>query len=210
MIEVGTLVAFLAAVLAIQLSPGPDMMLVVARGVTQGRRIALCCVAGISSASLVQIPALALGVATVFQQSPLAYALLKNLGAAYLIYVGVRFLLSKASTASVDAPSIASARAAFFQGFWGNLANPKSLVFLLAFLPQFVDPARGSVALQLFLLGAIHKTVGLLVDGSVALLAASSGAWLKRHVDVIRWQQRLVGSILIGLGLRLALDDGRS
>ena len=209
MIELGTLLAFLAAVLAIQLSPGPDMMLVVARGVAQGRRVALSCVAGISAAALIQIPALALGVATIFQNSPFAYALLKNLGAMYLVYIGLRFLLSRTSTASIDAPSISSARAAFFQGFWGNLANPKSLVFLLAFLPQFVDPDRGSVALQLFLLGAIHKSVGFLVDGSVALLAASSGAWLKRHVNVIQWQERIVGSILIGLGLRLAFDSDR-
>lgn len=206
MLEFVILVPFLLAVIAIQISPGPDMMLVIARGVGQGRRVALACVAGISAASLVQIPALALGVATVFERSPLAYEILKNAGAAYLIYIGVMFLRHARSTSPAREHDVASARAAFFQGLWGNLANPKSLIFLLAFLPQFVQPDRGSVALQLAILGVIHKTVGLIVDGSVAILAGSSGNWLRRHPGFAKWQERLVGSILIGLGLRLAFD----
>ena len=205
--EISVLIAFLTAVVAIQISPGPDMMMVIARGVGQGRRVALTCVAGISAAALVQIPALALGVATIFERSELAYTVLKNIGAVYLIYLGVRFLLSSAKPRELAEDAIGSARAAFFQGFWGNLANPKSLVFLLAFLPQFVDPARGNVALQLLVLGIIHKSVGLLVDGSVAILAGSSGNWLKKHPGFAQWQERLVGTILIGLGLRLAFDS---
>lgn len=208
MLEISVLVPFLMAVVAIQISPGPDMMMVIARGVGQGRRVALTCVAGISAASIVQIPALALGVATVFERSELAYATLKYIGAAYLFYLGVRFLLSSAKLDHSPVRSVASARAAFFQGFWGNLANPKSLVFLLAFLPQFVDPSRGSIATQLIVLGVIHKSIGLLVDGSVAVLSGTSGNWLKKHSAFAKWQERLVGTILIGLGLRLAFDAG--
>ena len=207
MAELPVLIAFLTAVIAIQLSPGPDMMLVIARGIGQGRRIALTCVAGISAAALVQIPALALGVATVFERSDTAYALLKNAGAVYLIYLGIRFLRSASKPAGAVSSSLTSARAAFFQGFWGNLANPKSLVFLLAFLPQFVDPAKGNVATQLLVLGLIHKSIGLLVDGSVAILSGSSGNWLKKNPGFVKWQERLVGSIMIGLGLRLAFDS---
>jgi len=201
------LIPFLVAVVAIQLSPGPDMMMVIARGIGQGRRVALTCVAGISAASLVQIPALALGVATIFASSEVAYTVLKNLGALYLIYIGVRFLLASSKARVAEASPVTSARSAFFQGFWGNLANPKSLVFLLAFLPQFVDPSRGSVAVQLIVLGVIHKSVGLLVDGTVAVLAGSSGNWLQKHPGFTQWQERLVGTILIGLGLRLAFDS---
>jgi len=204
--DITTLIPFLVAVIAIQVSPGPDMMMVIARGIGQGRQTALICVAGISAAALIQVPALALGVAVVIERSEVAYLLLKNLGAAYLIYLGIRFLLSSSKAGQLSANGVTSARAAFFQGFWGNLANPKSLVFLLAFLPQFVDPTRGDVALQLFVLGLIHKSIGLLVDGSVAVLAGASGNWLGRHPRFAIWQERLVGTILITLGLRLAFD----
>ncbi len=200
------LMAFLAAVIAIQLSPGPDMMLVIARGVGQGRRVALTCVAGIAAASLVQIPALALGVAVIFERSELAYLLLKYLGAGYLIYLGIRFMVTASKSEALAEAGVTSARAAFFQGFWGNLLNPKSLVFLLAFLPQFVDPGRGDVSTQLLVLGVIHKSIGVMVDGSVAILAGTSGNWLKRHPGFKLWQERAVGSILVALGVRLAFD----
>ena len=204
--EFSVIAPFLLAVVAIQISPGPDMMMIIARGIGQGRKVALTCVAGISAASLVQIPALALGVATLFAQSALAYTLLKNAGAAYLVYLGIKFWLHAQKTTGVDAHAVTSARSAFFQGFWGNLANPKSLIFLLAFLPQFVDPSRGDVALQLVILGIMHKAVGLMVDGSVALLAGSSGNWLQKYPGFAQWQERLVGTILVALGLRLAFD----
>lgn len=205
--ETPVLIAFLTAVVAIQVSPGPDMMMVIARGVGQGRRVALTCVAGISAAALIQIPALALGVATIFEESELAYAILKNLGAVYLIYLGVRFLAGASGTDGSTDSSVTSARAAFFQGFWSNLSNPKSLVFLLAFLPQFVDPSRGDVATQLLVLGLIHKSIGLFVDSSVAVLSGASGNWLRKHPGFVKWQGRLVGTVLIGLGLRLAFDS---
>lgn len=208
MFESSVLLPFILAVIAIQLSPGPDMMMVIARGVGQGRRTALTCVAGISAASIVQIPALAFGVAAIFQQSELAYLLLKNLGAAYLVYLGIRFILSPAKSDPASASTVTSARAAFWQGFLSNLANPKSLVFLLAFLPQFVDPASGSVAVQLVFLGVIHKSIGFVVDSSVAILAGSSGEWLRKHPGFAIWQSRFVGVILLGLGFRLAFDSG--
>lgn len=207
--ETSILIPFLMAVVAIQLSPGPDMMMVIARGVGQGRKVALTCVAGISAAALVQIPALAFGVATLFEKSEFAYVILKNIGAAYLIYLGVRFVLNSSKLNDPIERSVTSARAAFFQGFWGNLANPKSLVFLLAFLPQFVDPARGSVAWQLVVLGLMHKSVGLIIDGSIATLSASGTNWLRNNPGFIKWQEKLVGTILIGLGLRLAFDSER-
>jgi len=207
--EIEVLLPFVLAVVAIQLSPGPDMMMIIARGVGQGRKIALTCVAGISAAALIQIPALAFGVAAIFAKSALAYSVLKYAGAGYLVYLGVRFLLSAAKPIASTEVNITSGRAAFFQGFWGNLFNPKSLVFLLAFIPQFVDPSQGNVTLQLFVLGVIHKTIGLFVDGGVAILSGASGNWLRRNPNFTVWQERFVGTILIGLGLRLAFDSGR-
>lgn len=206
MIDPTTLLAFLAAVWAIQLVPGPDMMLVIARGVGQGRRTALTCVAGISAAGLVQVPALALGVGSLFETSPVAYAVLKNVGAVYLVYLGVRFIRDAGRGDRRAQGSVFTARAAFFQGFWNNLTNPKSLVFLLAFVPQFVDPARGSVAGQFIVLGIIHKSCGLIVDSSVAFASGTAGSWLKKHERLVRWQERFVGTVLLAMGLRLAFE----
>ena len=163
--------------------------------------------AGLSGICLgIQLKRAGIDSFTIFEKSELAYTLLRNLGAAYLMYVGIRFLFSASKPTTSSSQSLMSARAAFFQGFWSNLFNPKSLVFLLAFLPQFVDPARGDVAIQLIVLGLIHKSVGLLVDGSVAMLAGSGGNWLKQHPRFIKWQERMVGTILVSLGLRLAFD----
>ncbi len=205
--EISVLISFLVAVIAIQLLPGPDMMLVIARGIGQGRRVALTCVAGISAASLVQIPALAFGVAALFETSALAYNALKYIGAIYLVYLGVRFILTSSNLEESVDPVEYSARAAFFQGFWNNLANPKSLVFLLAFLPQFVDPDRGSITTQLVVLGIVHKAVGFCVDSGVALVSGTAGNWLRRRQAFVKWQERFVGCVLVTLGVRLAFDS---
>ena len=201
-------IAFVVAVLAMQTMPGPDMMLVIARGVGQGRRAAFACVVGFAAAGIVQIPALAFGVATVFQNSPLAYEILRWLGAAYLVYIGLRFLVTSVAPAGRALRVAGTAGEAFRQGFWNNLLNPKVLVFMLALLPQFVDPAQGPVGLQFALLAVTMKCCGLLVNGTVALVSGWAGNWLSRRQAFVQWQQRLVGGVLIGLGLRLAFDAG--
>ena len=205
--ELNTYLAFLAAVLAMQAIPGPDTMLIIARGVGQGRKIALTCVAGFSAAGLVQIPALALGVASIFQSSPLAYDVLRYAGAAYLIYTGIRFIRSAKQTKTIRNDKLNTAWAAFQQGFWNNLLNPKVLVFMLALLPQFVDPTAGSVGQQLLILGVTMKACGFLVLGTVAMISGTAGRWIRGHQKFLLWQQRLVGSLLLLLGLRLLLDD---
>ncbi len=206
--ELSIWLAFVAAVLAMQMMPGPDMMLVVARGAGQGRRAALACVLGFTAAGVIQIPALALGLAGVFQASPFAYEALRWLGAGYLVYIGLAFLLSSTRHAPGPGRVSGSAFEAFRQGFWNNLLNPKVLVFMLALLPQFVAPASGSVELQFVVLGLTMKTCGFLVNGTVALLSGWLGDWLSQKPAFVAWQQRLVGTVLVGLGLRLAFDAG--
>ncbi|KAA3628843.1 MAG: LysE family translocator [Proteobacteria bacterium] len=205
--EMPFLATFVVAVLAMQTMPGPDMVMVIARGVGQGRRIALCCVGGFAAAGLIQVPALALGVATLFQTSALSYAALQYAGAAYLIYVGVRFLLDSSKPPTTFGGDPRSGWSAFYQGFWNNLLNPKVLVFMLALLPQFVDPGRGSVAVQLAILGLTMKACGFLVNGAVAMLSGAAGDRLSRYQHLFRWQQRLVGSVLVALGLRLLFGE---
>lgn len=200
--------AFIFAVLAMQTMPGPDMMLVIARGVGQGRRAAFGCVLGFAGAGIVQIPALALGVATVVQTSALAYDVLRWLGAIYLVYVGLAFLVSSARPIRGLMRVSGTAFEAFRQGFWNNLLNPKVLVFMLALLPQFVDPDRGSVGLQFVVLGVTMKCCGFAVNGSVALVSGWVGNRLSKSSLFIRWQRRLVGAVLVALGLRLAFGAG--
>lgn len=211
--DLGTYLAFLAAALAMQVTPGPDMALVIGRGVGQGQRIALCTVLGFMAAGLIQVPLLVLGVASILHSSPLAFELMRLLGAAYLIWLGARLLWSfrhGSGLAHARTGPSASALSAVREGLVNNLTNPKPLLFMFAFLPQFVSPNRGSVAAQLLVLGLTHKATGLLVQGSVALASGAVGGWLARRTGFLIWQERFTGVVMVGLGLRLLLSgDGR-
>jgi threonine/homoserine/homoserine lactone efflux protein len=227
--DLATYLAFLAAVLVMQITPGPDMALVIGRGVGQGRRVAFCTVLGFMVAGLIQVPLLVLGVASLLHASPLAFDLMRWLGAAYLIWLGARLLWSSrqgsslaqsarllwssrqgSSLAQSAAGARSSAPSAVRDGLINNLTNPKALLFMFAFLPQFVSPDRGSVAAQLLVLGLTQKATGLVVQGSVALASGAVGGWLARKPGVLVWQERFAGLVMVGLGLRLLLaGDGR-
>ncbi|HEV7368701.1 LysE family translocator [Arenibaculum sp.] len=210
-----TFLTFYAAVLALQLAPGPDMALVIARGVGQGRRTAFLSAVGMTAlAGMVQLPLLAFGVASLVQASPLAFDLLRWTGAAYLAWLGVRLLLraGRHRVAAAGTASRVSDAAALREGMISNLANPKPMVFMLAFLPQFVDPANGwPVTAQMLALGAVQKASGLVILGSIALGVGTLGGWLARRPGLLAWQERLAGLAMMVLGLHLALTgDGRS
>jgi threonine/homoserine/homoserine lactone efflux protein len=206
--DLATYLAFLAAVLAYQLSgPGPDMLLVMSRGVGQGRRAALSTALGCVAAGVIQIPLLALGLASLIASSPVAYEVLRWAGAGYLIYLGIGLLLPRRNAAGVESvvDSIPDLKwgAAFRQGMICNLTNPTVLIFMLAILPQFVDPSSGPAGVQLLVLGATMKGTGLLTLGSMALASGAVGGWLSRHGRLLVWQQRFAGVVMIALGLRL-------
>jgi threonine/homoserine/homoserine lactone efflux protein len=213
--ELSTYLAFLAAVLAMQLAPGPETLLVLSRGLGEGRRVALATVLGMTLvAGMIQLPLLALGVASAAQSSPLAFEILRWIGAAYLICLGARRLLAPAALAAeLRRPSVHSGVSAVRDGVVANLTNPTPLLFMLSFLPQFVEPARGEVALQLVILGATQKATGFAVLGSTALAAGTARVWLARRARFVRCQERLAGAVMIALGLRLLLagvHGGRS
>ena len=214
MLGLPTFLTFYAAVLAIQLSPGPDMLLVIGRGIGQGRRTAFMSAVGMTLvAGFVQVLLLALGTASLLQASPFAFEMLRWVGAAYLIWLGVRLLVgSRHHRGSVAEARWISDAAAVREGTINNLTNPKALAFLFAFLPQFVDPGSGSpVALQLLMLGAVTKLSNFVVLSAVALGAGTFGRWLARRPVLIAWQERFAGVVMVGLGLRLALSgDPRS
>lgn len=205
------LLAFVAALVVLEITPGPDMMLVMARGIGQGRRIALLTVVGmVFVAGLVQVGLLVLGVASLLKAYPAGLAILQWLGALYMLYLGARMIRS--SLGDRKGKRLAVARvsnwSAVREGTLNSLTNPKSLLFMFAFLPQFVDPVTGPVWLQLLVLGTIQKLAGVVSLGSVALASGTVGQWLHRWPSLLAWQQRFTGAVMVGLGLRLLMTAG--
>ncbi|WP_226583574.1 LysE family translocator [Acuticoccus sediminis] len=212
MADPSSLMAFYIAALALILSPGPDMLLIVARGIGQGRRVALLTAAGTTLvAALVQLPLLALGVASLVAATPFLFLTLKWAGAVYLIWLGLRCLAraSKRRTTPAAVPPVSN-WAALRTGAVSNLTNPKPMMFLLAFLPQFVDPAGDySPGLQLLILGATLKFTSFVLMSCVALGAGGVGGFVARRTGLLAWQERLTGAVMLGLGVRLLWADAR-
>ena len=209
MIDLASLALFMTATLALNFAPGPDMLYVSTRSLTQGRRAGVISALGIAAGAGVHTVAIASGLAALLRALPLAYEIVRFAGAAYLIWLGVQALRGKAGPASGKPLDRDSDWAMFRQGAITNILNPKVVLFFLAFLPQFVDPARGSVALQIVVLGCLFNVSGTSVNIAVAYLAASAGRWLGAKgpaEKIFRW---LTASVFIGLGLRLALGDRR-
>lgn len=207
------LLLFVAAGLLLNLTPGPDVLYIVTNALRGGRRAGVVAACGITAGCFVHIFAAALGVSALLATSATAFAVLKWLGAAYLIYVGVRMLLSHAPAAtSLIAPHEDPMRAGgmkgiFFRGFWTNALNPKVALFFLAFLPQFIGPAVEHKALAFLLLGLLFNFNGLWVNAGWALAAA----WLASRATVLQkgmqWLDRIAGAMFVGFGLKLALSD---
>ena len=210
MLDPSSFFTFYAAVLALQLAPGPDMLLVMGRGIGLGRRVAVLTATGTTLlATLVQLPLLVFGIASLIQAHPLLLDLLRWGGAASLIWLGLGLLITtmRPKPHRMTAPQPVADAAALRQGMMSNLTNPKPMIFMLAFLPQFVDPSTGwPVAVQLLVLGAVQKLSGFFVLTGVALGAGTFGGWPARHPKLIVWQERFAGAVMVGLGLRLALS----
>lgn len=183
-----------------QLVPGLETMLVISRGAAQGWRVAFWTVLGMTLvAGAIQLPLLIFGVAAAVQSSPVVLKTLRLMGAIYLMALGARLLLK--ATPIADSASRQAARlSAMREGAAINLSNPNSILFMLLFLPQFVEPARGPVTLQLMLLGVTQKVMGFAVLICTALASGAVGKWLKRHPKGILWQQRLAGAAILAIG----------
>jgi threonine/homoserine/homoserine lactone efflux protein len=200
-------ITFLVAAFMLNIAPGPDMLYVLGRSLGQGRKAGVVSSLGIFVGCLVHVAAAALGVAALLRSSSIAFNIVRYAGAAYLLYLGVRVLLSKTSAlATADAaPQPDRLGRIFYQGVITNVLNPKVAMFFLAFLPQFVNASHGSVAAQTLILGLIFNTGGTLVNLFVACAAGLVGDYLRGKPRVARIQNWLTGTIFIGLGLRLGL-----
>ncbi len=203
MIDPTTFGIFFAAALTLAVIPGPGMLYVLARTVRGGRREGVLSTLGTGVAGLLHTLAAALGVSAILATSAVAFAVIKWLGAAYLVYLGVRMLLEK-DTLEVDTKSLTSSKNAFTQGILTEVLNPKTALFFLAFIPQFVNPA-GHVFLQFVTLGFITTLLTSGADLIVAFAAGSLSGVLKNRRG--RKVQRVAsGGALIGLGVYVAVE----
>jgi len=204
-----SLLLFVLATLTLNVTPGPDMLYVIARGARQGRAAGVVSALGIAAGCVVHTLLVACGLAGLLLTAPAAFDLIKYVGAAYLVYLGVRALTSRRRAEADRQIADGGLGRVFLQGALTNLLNPKVALFFLAFLPQFVDHSRGPVALQILLLGLLFNLLGTTVNVVVALVASFAGGRLKSRVGAsaaLRW---LTGGALIGLGVRLALLERR-
>lgn len=207
MFDLASLTLFMTATLALNLAPGPDMLYVSTRSLAQGRRAGVISALGIAAGALVHTLAIASGLAALLRAVPIAYEVVKLIGAAYLIWLGVQAIRAKSGPLQATMLPRAGEWAIFRQGMITNLLNPKVALFFLAFLPQFTSPQHGSVPLQIFVLGCLFNLSGTLVNIAVAIVAGSARQWFAanaRSERIFRW---LTGSVFIGLGLRLALGE---
>jgi threonine/homoserine/homoserine lactone efflux protein len=201
-----TLALFAGAALVLLVIPGPAVLYIVAQSVSGGRRVGFASTLGIHVGSLAHVTAAAVGLSSLLVSSARAFEAVKLAGAAYLVYLGVRRLLDRGGHASALAGGPRPLSHAFRQGIVVNLLNPKTALFFLAFLPHFVDVSRGSVALQVVVLGLIFVLLGLLSDGLYAVLAGGAGSWLRRRPRVAASERYVTGGVLVGLGLTTALS----
>jgi threonine/homoserine/homoserine lactone efflux protein len=187
---------FALASIALLLVPGPAVLYIVAQSAEQGRSAGLASVAGIHIGTFVHIVAAAAGLSAIILASAVAFTVVKFAGAAYLVYLGVRKLLERPA-AEEDEPRRAPLRHVFARGAIVNVLNPKTALFFLAFLPQFVDPDRGAVWSQVVVLGLVFVALGLVSDSVYALVGDAAGSLLRRRATAMR---RVSGTIYIGLG----------
>jgi threonine/homoserine/homoserine lactone efflux protein len=203
------LTLFLGATLVFLLTPGPAVLYIVARSVSQGRAAGLASVAGVEAGNLVHAAAAALGLSSLLVASSLAFGVVKYLGAAYLVWLGLRTLLARDAAAGRDgqpAPAAPGGWATFRQGFVVAVLNPKTALFFLAFLPQFADPHAGPLPPQLLLLGVTFVAMAFVTDAGYALLSGALSPWLARRRGLSGASRAVTGATYIGLGLLAALS----
>jgi threonine/homoserine/homoserine lactone efflux protein len=203
-----TLWVYVAASLALIATPGQDMIYVVTRSLAQGRFAGVCSAVGVCLGIIAHTALAALGVGAILQASEGLFVALKLLGAAYLVYLGLRMILSRdlPPELSGNAPPL-SPVALVWQGMLSNLTNPKIVLFFFAFLPQFVDPASPHATRDLASLGVLYALLALPVKCAVGLAAGSLSERVLKRPSALKWMNRLSGTVLIGLGLRLAATD---
>jgi len=209
MIELSQLYFFMGATLALLLVPGPAVLYITARSANQGRLAGLVSVLAIETANFLQAVAATLGLSAILLSSALAFDVVKYLGAAYLIYLGIRKLIASDDGASEGMARRESLWRIYWQGFMVNLLNPKTALFFFAFLPQFVNPDKGNVTGQTLLLGVLFVGMAIITDSLYALLASSLADRLKGNRRFQKSQRYFAGIVYVGLGITTAFTGSK-
>ena len=204
------LLLFSTAALILLVIPGPSVLYVVARSLDQGRKAGLASTSGISTGTLAHVVAATLGLSALLLSSATAYSLVKYAGAAYLFYLGIKKFRERPNIDSEEKHVQAlPLRRVFVQGVVVEALNPKTALFFFAFLPQFVNPARGQVSLQFLALGMLFTLLGFISDSIWALTAGSAAGWLRRNQSFSRNQRYISGTVYLGLGMATAVSGSR-
>ena len=209
MLDPSKLIIFASASMILAITPGPDIIYTLARGITQGRKAALYAAMGFNIGPIFHTICAAIGLSAVLRSSALAYQGIKYLGAAYLIYIGIQTWRSHSLTPKEGKTDFLNPKAIFKQTIICNILNPKVALFFLAFLPQFVDPAEGSVGIQMILLGVLFIIVCFPVFALVALFSGTIGDHLKKNPKIEGRLKKAAGGVLVSLGLTLAIPESR-
>jgi threonine/homoserine/homoserine lactone efflux protein len=205
MVDTTRLTLFLITAFVILITPGPAVLYIIARSVDQGRLAGIVSTLGVAFGTMFHVAAAALGISALLAASATAFSVLKLLGAAYLIYLGIRKLMERDLDGRQHVRVRESLGRIFWQGVVVNVLNPKTALFFLAFLPQFIDVSQGHVTLQMIVLGLLFVVMGIFSDGLWALLAGTVGGWLKNHLGFLRAQRYFSGSVFIALGVTMAV-----
>jgi threonine/homoserine/homoserine lactone efflux protein len=206
MIDIRVLAVFFSTSVLLAVAPGPDNLFVLTQSAQNGRKAGWFVTLGLCTGLVCHTCAVAFGLAAVVRASAAAFSILKFMGAAYLLYLAWRAFRESASPGEMKAPPL-SKGSLFRRGIVMNITNPKVSLFFLAFLPQFADPARGSLVLQFFLLGGIFTVATVLVFGCISLLAGSLGEKFRNSEFALKTVNRAAGAVFIGLALKLAFSN---
>jgi threonine/homoserine/homoserine lactone efflux protein len=205
--EYDNFLLFASASLLLNVTPGNDMLYVASRSTGQGSKVGIISALGIAAGCIVHLAAAVIGLSALIAQSAFAFNIIKYVGAAYLIYLGIKAFFSKANSFNVKPHGKAySYRKIFLQGALTNVLNPKVALFFLAFLPQFIDLSNPLPQLQILTLGAWFNFSGTVVNVLVALLFGRLGNWFNNSA-VMKWQQKITGTVLIALGIKVAFTS---
>jgi threonine/homoserine/homoserine lactone efflux protein len=207
MLSIETFSAFFLASALLAIAPGPDNVFVLTQSALHGKLSGLVVVFGLCTGLLFHTTAVAFGVAVIFQASTLAFTLLKIIGAGYLVYLAWQIFRASPEQISMQSDQQKSLGTLYRRGIIMNLTNPKVSIFFLAFLPQFADPVRGPISLQMIALGGIFIIATILVFGAIALIGGTLGEWLNRSERAQRIMNWTAGTIFIGLALKLVTAE---
>jgi threonine/homoserine/homoserine lactone efflux protein len=204
MIPTETLITFFTASTLLALAPGPDNIFVLTQSALRGKIAGIMVMLGLCTGLIVHTGAVVLGVAVIFQTSAVAFSILKYIGAGYLLYLAWQAFHASAEKIQIKNNGRIDHGKLYFRGIIMNITNPKVSIFFLAFLPQFANPSRGPVSLQLMLLGCLFIISTILVFGSIALLSGTLGQWLNRSTRTQNVLNKIAATVFSGLALKLA------